>query len=192
LGQVSGLHVARFDGAGASDSAFSGTPRRWSTGEPSFPLSTLLAARKADGLVILDEVEKGGTSAHNGNFANALLPFLESETARVYPDPYAGQVDVSRVSFIATANDELLLPKPLRDRFRLLRIPAPTAADLPAICRGVMADLVEESGSDPHWFSPLESDEIDAVGQLWSGGSVRRLRDIVARLIVRRADMPRH
>ena len=34
------------------------------------------------------------------------------------------------------------LPKPLRDRFRLLRIPVPTIDDLQALCRGIVADLV--------------------------------------------------
>jgi hypothetical protein len=191
--RIAGLYVVRFDGAGASDSAFGGTPRRWSTGEPSVPVGALLAAQKADAMCILDEIEKAGTSGHNGRLADSLLPFLEAETARRYPDPYVqAEVDVSRVSYLATANDEMLLPRPLRDRFRLLRISAPTAADLPALARGIVADLARESGSDPRWFPDLDEDELWMAGELWNGGSVRRLRDIVARIVVKRADAPRH
>jgi hypothetical protein len=193
IGEVSGLHVCRYNGAGANDSAFGGTARRWSTGEPSVPVAALLAAKRADALVILEEIEKAGTGRHNGRFADALLPFLEAETARCYPDAYAqAEVDVSRVSYIATANDELLLPPPLRDRFRLFRIPAPTAEDLPALCRGIVADLIRESGMDPAWTPPLDGDEIWMAAGLWKGGSMRRLRDIVIRIVVRRAEAPRH
>src|ERR1019366_1188914 len=88
IGELSGLYVVRYDGAGASDSAFGGTPRRWSSGEPSVPVLALLAAKKADALVILEEVEKSGTGKHNGNFANTLLGFLEVESSARYPDPY--------------------------------------------------------------------------------------------------------
>ncbi len=195
IGEISGLYVARFDGTGASDSAFGGTPRRWSTGEPSVPLAALLAARKADALVILDEVEKSGTSRHNGRLSDSLLPFLENETAARFPDPYAGEVDLSRVSYIATCNNELDLPAPLRDRFRLLRIPVPTIDDLPAICRCVVADLIRESGVDAAWTPDLQDDELSVAQHLWlhhGRGSIRRLREIVARIVAHRANLPRH
>jgi hypothetical protein len=52
--------------------------------------------------------------------------------------------------------------------------------------------LIKESGSEPHWFPPLDGDELWMAGELWRGGSVRRLRDIVARIVVKRADMPKH
>ena len=59
----------------------------------------------------------------------------------------------------------------------------------------------------PMWFFPIaiaagnavvikpsekDPSAINLVAQLWKGGSVRRLRDIVSRLVVKRADMPRH
>ena len=192
LGEISGLHVSRVDGAGAADNAIGGTPRRWSSGEASAPVLALLAARRADALIVVDEIEKAGTGRLNGSFADALLPMIESETAARYPDPFLqAQVDVSRISWIATANDELGLPGPLRDRFRILRIPVPTVEHLPALARGIVADLVKESASDPHWFPPLDEGELWIAGELWKGGSVRRLREIIGRILVHRADAER-
>jgi hypothetical protein len=193
IGEVVGLHVARYDAASASDSSFGGTARRWSSGEPAVPVAALLAAMRADAMVLLDELDKAGTGNQNGRLQDALLPFMEFETAARYPDVYAQtQVDCSRISYLATANDELRLPGPLRDRFRLLRIPAPTIEHLPSLCRSILADLVKESASDPHWFPALDADEIWMAGELWKAGSLRRLRDIVGRIVIRRSNAPRH
>lgn len=192
LGEALGLHVARYDAATASDSSFGGTARRWATGEPSVPLAALLAARKADAMIIIDEIEKAGTSRYNGNFADALLGFLEVETAKRYPDPFAQSlcgVDLSKVSYIATANDATTLPAMLRDRFRIVRISGPGPNELPALARFIVRDLAAESGLDERWFPPLDDGELYIAAGLWRGGSVRRLREIVARILVRRGDM---
>lgn len=192
LGEALDLHIARYDGATASDSSFGGTARRWSTGEPSLPLAALLAARKADAMVIIDEIEKAGTSRHNGNFADALLGFLETETAKRYPDPFAQSnsgVDISKVTYIATANDVTTLPAMLRDRFRIVRIPEPGPDDLPALARFIVRDLAVESGLDERWFPPLDDGELYVAAGLWRGGSVRRLREIVARILAHRSAM---
>jgi hypothetical protein len=194
IGEVSGLYVSRYDAAGAGDNSFGGTPRRWTTGEPSAPVLALLAAGRADAMMLIDEVEKSSTSSHNGRLQDALLIFLESETSKRVMDPYSGcEIDCSRVSYICTANDELKLSAPLRDRFRLIRVPAPSIEHLPALARSVLADLIRESGSDPEWFPPFTGDELFILGGLWKGGSMRRLRDIASVIIVRRStSAPRH
>jgi ATP-dependent Lon protease len=58
-------------------------------------------------------LEKAATSHHNGNLWSALMPFTERETACRYRDTSLdAQVDVSWVSFVATANDDTGLPAP--------------------------------------------------------------------------------
>ncbi len=165
---VLGLPVTRFDGASASDSAFGGTPRRWSTGEPSVPLEAIRRSGVANPCVFVDEAEKGSTSRHNGNFANSMLPFLESETARAHADPF------------------IQAPAVLRDRLRLLRIPEPTADCLPALCRTLAKEISADRGIDPAWPVELSDFEQDVAAELWSGGSIRRLRSIVEIIISQR------
>jgi hypothetical protein len=109
----------RYDVAGSGDNVFAGTPRRWASGEPSVPLEAIRRSGIANVCIILDEAEKGGTARTSGRFSDAVLPFLEGTTARVYPDPYIESCcDLSMVNFLATANDERDLPGPVRDRFR--------------------------------------------------------------------------
>jgi ATP-dependent Lon protease len=193
LAEICGLRINRYDAASASDSSFGGTARRWSTGEPCFALNAILANRTPNGIILVDELDKCGSGGNNGEFANTLLPLLESETSCRYPDPYTqSECDLSFLSFIATVNDDRALPGPLRDRFRLLRIPAPTLDHLPTLARGIVADIAAEQGGDPRFFEPLNDGELAIAEGLWRDGSVRRLRAVIERLLARRESHPRH
>jgi ATP-dependent Lon protease len=67
----------------------------------------------------------------------------------------------------------------LRDRFRVVTFPKPTAADIAALLPAVIADLALERGLDRRWVEPLTGIERDTVAAHWRGGSVRRLRRVV-------------
>jgi hypothetical protein len=42
------------------------------------------------------------------------------------------------------------------------------------------------------WIPDLDEGEFYIVARLWRGDSVRRLREIVSRIIAKRANMPKH
>lgn len=180
LGEVLGLAVWRTDASQADGSAFSGTERRWHSAEPCHPLLAIARARTANPLVLLDEIEKAATRTDYGRLWDCLLGFLEPETAARYPDP-ALQIplDLSHVSYIATANTLEPLPAPIRDRFRIVRFPKPTVADLEGLLPYLLAGLATERGLAPEWIEPLDHEEYRMVAATWQGGSVRRLRRIL-------------
>jgi hypothetical protein len=181
------LPLHRYDGAGASDNAFSGTGRRWSSGEPSVPLEAVRITGVANPIVLVDEIDKSGTSRHHGSLGAAMLPFLDTETAARYPDPYAlSACDLSHISYIATANDDAAIPPPLRDRFRVLHLPLPDRQHLPEFARGIVGDIAAAIGDDPRWFPDLDEEELMIAERLWPGGSMRRLKAVIERLIERR------
>ena len=81
----------------------------------------------ANPVVMIDEIDKAKESSNNGYLAHALLSFSDVKTASRYRDSSLdAELDLSRVSFIATANDAKLMPDMLRDRFRMIRMPTPT------------------------------------------------------------------
>src|SRR5581483_5721279 len=51
LGECLGVPVHFYDAAGTFDNTFSGTPRRWSSGQPSIPLEAVRASRIANPIV---------------------------------------------------------------------------------------------------------------------------------------------
>lgn len=187
------MSLHRFDGSGSADNAFAGTPRRWSSGEHCVPLEAVRRATAANPIVLIDEVDKSGNSRHNGSLDRALLPFLEQENARAYPDPYVqAECDLSHVNYLLTANDATLLPGPLRDRLRIAVLPRPSVGHLPQLARSIVADVARTRGGDARWFPPLEDHELAVAEGLWRGGSVRRLHAVIERILAHREQSPRH
>jgi ATP-dependent Lon protease len=179
--------IWRTDSSRADGATFGGTDRRWHSAEPCHPLLAVAQAKIGNPLVLLDELEKAGTRSDYGRLWDCLLGFLEPETSCRYPDP-ALQVtlDLSQVSYIATANSLDPLPGPLRDRMRVVRFREPSANDLNGILPAVIADLARERGLDGSWVPPLDGAEHAAVARHWRGGSVRRLRRIVEAVLRQR------
>jgi ATP-dependent Lon protease len=187
LGEVLGLSVWREDASRADGAVFGGTDRRWYSAEPCHPFLAIAAGRIANPLVLIDEIEKAGSRNDYGRLWDCLLGFLEPETNVRYPDP-ALQVtlDLSQVSYVATANALDPLPSPIRDRFRIITFPKPQFVDLDALLPAVIADLAKERGLDRGWVPPLDGAEYAAIGRHWRGGSVRRLRRIVEAILTHR------
>jgi len=181
------LPLLRYDAAGAGDNAFAGTPRRWYSGEHCTPLEAVHRSLKANPAVLIDEIDKAAASRHNGNLELSLMPFTEVETSSRYPDPFIeSDVDLSHVNFFLTANDDSNLQGPLRDRLRIVRMPEPRREDLPTLARAIVNDVARERGGNPAWWPHFNEDELEIAGRLWLGGSVRRLRVIVERLLAAR------
>ena len=181
LGHYLGLGAAwRVDASRSDGSTFAGTDKRWYSAEPCHPFLAIVQAKQANPLVLIDEIDKPATRNDYGRLWDCLLGFLDPETSARYPDP-ALQVnlDLSHVSFIATANSLDPLPLPLRDRFRVVTFPKPAAGDLEALLPAVTRDLARERGLDARWVEPLTGFERDVIAAYWRGGSVRRLRRVV-------------
>jgi ATP-dependent Lon protease len=132
--------------------------------------------------MILDELDKvaSGQARQNGNLIDVLLAMLEPLNAsRVFDLYLEGEVNLSRVLWIATANDISGLHPALLDRFRILEMPDPRAEDLHAILPGVVCAVAERRGLSPEWIAQFDMLELDMIEDLWRGGSIRRLTRVV-------------
>ena len=188
LGEVLGLPIWRSDASRADGAVFGGTDRRWYTAEPCHPFLAVAQGKVANPAVLLDEIEKAAIRNDYGRLWDCLLSFLEPETNCRYPDPaLQTNLDLSQVSYIATANSIDPLPAPIRDRFRTIRFPKPGREHLDALLPAVVANLVKERGLGVEWIRPLDGAERMVIGRYWNGGSVRRLRRIVE-VILRERD----
>ncbi|MFI5002535.1 MAG: AAA family ATPase [Reyranellales bacterium] len=195
LADLLGIGVYRYDGSGASDNMFGGSPKGWGNTVPSAPARAVNQMRIGNPVVMVDEIEKAGTSSRNGRLWDALLPFLERETAARYRDvSLDAELDLSWVSHIATANSIENLPDPLKDRYRIVKMPAPRLADLPGLAANVLQELAVDAGEQVFVW-PLANDELEVIGRAWekAGFSIRNLQKIVAATLdVRNATSVRH
>lgn len=188
------MFVYRFDAAASADSHFGGTSKAWGNTEPSVPARAVAQSSLANPIVMIDEIDKASRT-HTGSLWNAITPFLERETASRYRDQSLdAQINLSAISFIATANDDTRLPAPLRDRFRVVRVPPPTLEHLPELAALVMRDLAAEDEART-FDEPLADDELHVIGRAWAraGFSMRKLQKIIqATLEARDQHAPRH
>lgn len=177
---LGGGAVWRTDASRSDGATFAGTDRRWHLAEPCHPLLAIARARIANPLVLIDEIEKAATRQDYGRLWDCLLGFLEHETGCRYPDPALQiDLDLSAVSYVATANAIDPLPSPIRDRFRIVRFPTPTANDLDALLPTVVKNIAQDRAIDSRWIFPLDSVEYQVIAAHWQGGSLRRLGRIV-------------
>lgn len=123
-------HLTLSVGGMSDNQTLKGSARSWSTARPSVISDFINENQCPNPVVILDEIEKGGQGRHNGNVYDTLLQLLEPLNASRFYDEYLqAPIDLSRVTFLATANSTEDLPEPIKDRVKVLKAPEPTADD---------------------------------------------------------------
>ncbi len=150
---------------------------------PGRIIQSMKKAKVCNPLMLLDEIDKMSND-YRGDPAAALLEVLDPEQNCNFSDHYLElDYDLSKVMFIATANNISGIPIPLRDRLEIIRLPGYTENEKLQIAKNhLIAKQLKENGLSKDELSITDEAIIGLIRKYTFEAGVRNLNREIANL----------
>lgn len=144
-------------------------------------LQSIKKAGTSNPVIVLDEIDKLGQGVH-GDPSSALLEVLDPEQNHAFYDNYLEQgYDLSKVMFIATANNLSTIQRPLLDRMEVISIAGYTLEEKVEIAkRHLIKKQIEANGLEKNAFKLGSKELIHIIEAHTSESGVRGLEKKIA------------
>ncbi|MGN1399404.1 MAG: endopeptidase La [Erysipelotrichaceae bacterium] len=132
---------------------------------------------------LIDELDKMGMD-YKGDPASAMLEVLDPEQNTMFSDNYLEEpYDLSKVMFIATANDISTIPAPLRDRLEIIEMNSYTEEEKVHIAKEhLLAKELAANGLKPSQFKLADEEILYIIRYYTREAGVRQLQRCIGNL----------
>ena len=170
------------------ESEIRGHRRTYIGAMPGRIIETIKRCGASNPVIILDEVDKVSRSNH-GDPSSALLEVLDPEQNTTFHDNYLDtEYDLSKVLFIATANNINNISSALRDRMEMINIPGYILEDKVQIAREHLIRKQREAhGITEEQFNITDEAIVQVIEDYTRESGVRTLDKMVAKMARNRA-----
>lgn len=136
-----------------------GASAQWKDAKTGLIFNKTINSTHANNIVILDELDKAlNTSSYPP--ANSLLQLFEQHTAKEFKDEYFPlRIDVSKMIWLATANDLSTISEPLLSRLDTFRIINPNFDERKQLANRIYSSILKSNA----WGSSFDNDLADTV-----------------------------
>ena len=183
IAEATGRSFVRLSLGGMKDeSELRGHRKTYVGAMPGRIVTALRQAKSSNPLILLDEIDKIGAD-YKGDPASALLEILDSEQNMAFRDNYLEiGIDLSKVLFLATANDTSTIPSPLLDRMEILELSSYTAEEKFNIAKNhLLPKQIKKHGLEKKSIKITDDALKDIISSYTRESGVRKLeREIAA------------
>lgn len=167
------------------ESEIRGHRRMYIGAMPGRIIKNLMKAGSSNPVFILDEIDKVSQATVNGDPSSALLEVLDPEQNNAFHDNFLDiDYDLSKVMFIATANNLNTIPAPLLDRMELIEVSGYITEEKIEIARRhLIPKEMENVGMDKQHAVKLPKATIEAIIESYTRESgVRELEKKISKV----------
>lgn len=185
IARALGREYARISLGGLHDEAeIRGHRRTYIGAMPGRIISALKCCKTNNPVIVLDEVDKIGKD-FKGDPSTALLEVLDPEQNNHFHDNYIDfDYDLSKIMFIATANDLSGISRPLLDRMELIEINGYVTEEKVEIgLRHLVKKMLEQHGFQPQEVNFTSEALRDLINGYTRESGVRLLEKKIAKVV---------
>ena len=164
-------------GGVSDEGAIRGFLRAYVSARPGNIVKALIDVDTSNPVVLLDEIDKLSKNTHHGDPAAALLEVLDPAQNNSFKDHYLEiGIDLSKVTFIATANNLEDIPLALRDRLEIIELSSYTPEEKITIAKQYLVPKqMKDTGLKSTDFSITEEALYCLINKYTMEAGVRQL-----------------